>query len=304
MHEVGVLAERHGGALAVDLGRRGDDDELLLLVRVLEHDLGAVHVGLDRAHRRFDDQLHADGGREVEDDVAAIDELGQQRLVRDRVDRCSRNPGAALEVRDVVDRPGRQVVEDEHLVAAVEQRVGQVRSDEAGAAGEQCFHRRQSSQTMALGRRASAACPSARACRSALGERASGVEQPPSRLLDHTGARRAPRRLRRRRRAPTMTPASTNGLRLFGSPIDQRRHAERPARRSRPSSSRSRCRRAAASSAREIRGRRRDRDVRRRPARRGVDSGVSAGCGLTTSCTSGTRAHARRRAPPGARAPR
>ena len=46
-------------------------DELLLLVRVLEDDLGAVHVGLDRVDRLLDDQLHADGGGEVNDDVAA-----------------------------------------------------------------------------------------------------------------------------------------------------------------------------------------------------------------------------------------
>ena len=80
-HEIGVLAERHVLALAVHLRRRRDDDELLLLVRVLQHDLGAVHVGLDRVHRLLDDQLHADGGGEVKDDVAAIDELGEQRLV-------------------------------------------------------------------------------------------------------------------------------------------------------------------------------------------------------------------------------
>ena len=72
-HEVGVLAERHGRALAVDLGGREDDDELALLARVRQHDLGAVHVGLDRAHRRFDDELDADGGGQVKDDVGAID---------------------------------------------------------------------------------------------------------------------------------------------------------------------------------------------------------------------------------------
>ena len=76
----------HGRALAVDLGRREDDDQLALLARVREHDLGAVHVRFDRADRRFDDELHADGGGQVEHDVGAIDELGRQRLVHDRVD--------------------------------------------------------------------------------------------------------------------------------------------------------------------------------------------------------------------------
>ena len=70
---------------------------------MLEHDLGAVHVGLDRVDGLLDDQLHADRGRQVEDDVAAVDELGQQRLVRDRVDGVV-EPRLVLQVRDVVDR--------------------------------------------------------------------------------------------------------------------------------------------------------------------------------------------------------
>ena len=91
-------------------------DELLLLVRVLEHDLGAVHVGLDRVDRLLDDQLDADRGGEMEDHVAAIDQLREQRLVGDRVDEVL-EAGPPFEMRDVVDRSGRQVVEDQHLVA-------------------------------------------------------------------------------------------------------------------------------------------------------------------------------------------
>jgi hypothetical protein len=37
---------------------------------------------------------------------------------------------------NVVDRTGREVVENEHLMAEVQQSLGEVRSDEAGAAGE------------------------------------------------------------------------------------------------------------------------------------------------------------------------
>ena len=84
---------------------------------MLEHHLGAVHVGLDGVDRLLDDELHADGRREVEDHVAPVDHLRQQRFVGDRVDRVG-EVGAALQVRDVLDRPGGQVVEDEHLVAA------------------------------------------------------------------------------------------------------------------------------------------------------------------------------------------
>ena len=79
-HEVGVLAERHVGALAVDLGGGGDEHELLLLRGVAQDHLGAVHVGFDRVHRLLDDQLDAYGGGEVKDDIGAIDELGDDRV--------------------------------------------------------------------------------------------------------------------------------------------------------------------------------------------------------------------------------
>src|SRR5579885_1678439 len=75
----------------------------------------------------------------MKDDVAAVDQLGEQRLVVDRVDEVleSRPP---LQVRDVVDRSGRQVVEDQHVVSAREQSLRQMRTDEAGAAGDQRTH--------------------------------------------------------------------------------------------------------------------------------------------------------------------
>ena len=103
------------------------------MLACFEHDLGAVDVGFDRVHRRFDDQLDADGGGEMDDDVAAIDELGEHRLVRDGVDGVV-ELRVRLEVRDVVDRSGRQIVEREDFVAALEQRLGQMRADEARAA--------------------------------------------------------------------------------------------------------------------------------------------------------------------------
>jgi hypothetical protein len=52
----------------------------------------------------------------VEHHVAAVDQLGEQRLVLDRVDRVV-EPVVALEVGDVLDRPGREVVEDDDLDA-------------------------------------------------------------------------------------------------------------------------------------------------------------------------------------------
>ena len=114
-------------------------DQLLLLVGVLEHDFGAVHVGLDRVDRALDDQFDADRGGEVEDDVGAIDPA-RRAAARCRPCRSCRGSRARLEMRDVVDRAGRQVVEHLDLVAALRAALGEVRADEARAAGDQGFH--------------------------------------------------------------------------------------------------------------------------------------------------------------------
>ena len=84
-----------------------------------------MHVGLDGVHRLFDDQFHADRRREMEHHVAAIDELGEQRLVIDRVDEVFESR-PSLEVGDVVDGAGGEIVEDQHLAAAIEQRLAKM----------------------------------------------------------------------------------------------------------------------------------------------------------------------------------
>ena len=116
-HQVGVFPERHVGALAIDLGGGGDHDELLLLVGVLQHDFGAVHVGLDGVDRRSTISLTPTAAARWNDHVAAVDELGEQRLVRHDVDRVVK-PRVRPSDGDVVDGPGREVVENEDLVAA------------------------------------------------------------------------------------------------------------------------------------------------------------------------------------------
>ena len=95
-----------------------------------------MHVRLDGVNRRLDDQLDADGGREVHDGIAGVDHLGEQRLVADRVDGVV-EARVRLELRDVVDRARRQVVEHEHFVTALQQRVGQMGTDETCAAGDE-----------------------------------------------------------------------------------------------------------------------------------------------------------------------
>jgi hypothetical protein len=79
-----------------------------------------VDVRLDRAHRALDDEGDADGGGEVVDDVGLVDELSDDRRARARLNRVA-EPRAGLEVTHVVDRAGREVVENVDTVVAREQ---------------------------------------------------------------------------------------------------------------------------------------------------------------------------------------
>ena len=134
--QVAVLAERHPLALAVDLARRRDEHRPAPPRRLREDDLGAVDVGLDRPHRALDDQLDADGGGEVVDDVGRVDELGDDPLVGSRVDRVF-EPARRAQMLDVRHRPCRQIVEHVDLTAARDKRLGQVGPDESGSARDQ-----------------------------------------------------------------------------------------------------------------------------------------------------------------------
>ncbi len=98
-----------------------------------------MDVRLDRPDGALDDQLDADGGGEVVDDVRPVDELRDDGCVLRGVDRV-REAGLVLEVPDVLDRAGGKVVEDVDLVAALEQLVGEMGADEAGSAGDQVPH--------------------------------------------------------------------------------------------------------------------------------------------------------------------
>ncbi len=68
-------------------------------------------------------------------DIAAVDELGEKRLVVHRVDEVL-EAGPALEVRDVINGSCREIVEDEHVIAVRQQRLGEIGPDEASPAGD------------------------------------------------------------------------------------------------------------------------------------------------------------------------
>jgi hypothetical protein len=78
-------------------------------------------------NRLLDNQTDSDGRGEVIDDVAFVDELSNDRRRQDGVD-DEVEAGPLAEVRDILDRAGREVVEGEGLPAIVEKEFRESRS--------------------------------------------------------------------------------------------------------------------------------------------------------------------------------
>ena len=124
--ERAVLARR-AVALAVDRAAGGGEDDLRArAARRLEHlhgaddvDRGVVLGARDRGH-------HVGLRGEVEDDVG----LAELEAVADVALRRSVGRGV-----QVLALAGREVVDDDHLVAALDETVDEVRPDEPGATG-------------------------------------------------------------------------------------------------------------------------------------------------------------------------
>jgi len=103
---------------------------------VVEHVLRSLDVRHERVHGLLDDEAHADRGREVVDDVAAMHELVHDRRLEHRVD-DEMEVAPVAQMRDVSLGPGGEIVEDEHLHAPVEEQLGEVGADEAGPARDE-----------------------------------------------------------------------------------------------------------------------------------------------------------------------
>ena len=82
---------------------------------------------------------HADRGGQVHGDVAAVHQLGHEGSVGHAADAVVEVVVAdqSLEVRHLARR---EIVEHEHAVAALDEAVGEVRSDEPGTAGDEDLH--------------------------------------------------------------------------------------------------------------------------------------------------------------------
>ena len=76
---VGVLGDGAASVLAVDLGGRGEERASAVAGRCLEDVLGAADVGEKRLERALHDELHADGGGQVDHDVVVGGEPVDER---------------------------------------------------------------------------------------------------------------------------------------------------------------------------------------------------------------------------------
>jgi hypothetical protein len=98
-----------------------------------------MHVRLDGPNRTLDDELDADGGGEMNNDVTPVHELRENRQISDGIDRVSKSL-MLFEMGDVFDAAGGQVINDMHVVPSCQICVGQMRSDEPRSAGNEDLH--------------------------------------------------------------------------------------------------------------------------------------------------------------------
>ena len=117
--------------VAVDLGGRGEDEAGAVLLRQAEHVVGAVGADLERVQRQAQVVDRARRRGHVVDEVDLL--LDEQRLG----DVVLEEPELGrLDVLDVLQRAGVEVVDADHPVALVEQVVAEVGAEESGSAGD------------------------------------------------------------------------------------------------------------------------------------------------------------------------
>jgi hypothetical protein len=119
--------------VAVDLGRRREQEARSVLLRKPERVVRAVRADLERVERQ---PLVVDRrGRRghVEDEV---DRLVDLVVARD-VEHLEAEVRAVRDVADVLERARLEVVDADHALAACQQVVAEVGAEEAGAAGHE-----------------------------------------------------------------------------------------------------------------------------------------------------------------------
>ena len=126
-----VLGLRVHQRVAVDLGRRGQQEAGALGLGEAERVVGAVGADLQRVERQPRVVDRAGRRGHVEDEVDRLVDL----VVLGDVEHQELEVGAA-DVLDVGQRPGLEVVDADHAIAPLEQVIAKVRAEEARTAGD------------------------------------------------------------------------------------------------------------------------------------------------------------------------
>ena len=98
-----------------------------------------MDVGLDRPHRAVHDQLHADRRGKVVDVIGLVHELGHEPAVVAGVDRVA-EARFVPKVPDVLDRAGREVIQNVNAMPQHEEVFGEMGANEARATSDQYPH--------------------------------------------------------------------------------------------------------------------------------------------------------------------
>ena len=118
--------------IAVDLARRGEEEPRALPLREPERVMRAVRAGLQRVERKAE---VVDRARERSEVVHEVDRL----LGHDRLDHVvvQERERVVAQVIDVLERRDDEVVDADHPLAALEERLAEVGAEEPGAAGDE-----------------------------------------------------------------------------------------------------------------------------------------------------------------------
>src|SRR5207249_1749777 len=128
------------GVFPVNLGGGCGEDKFLFLAGGFKDQLRAVDIGLDGLDRALDNELDANGCRQMDDDLGIIHKFSEQLAIFDAV-QVVLHLARGFEMADVFDAARRKIIQQNDAVAAIEKALRQVRTNEASTTGNQVTQR-------------------------------------------------------------------------------------------------------------------------------------------------------------------
>ena len=129
-----ILARRRRGEPIAGGRRRIDDFLRHRRARAFEHAHGALHIDIHVVNRPLDRRHDVADPGEMKDVAAAVEDRISRPQAAD-VDAVQRQIRVPCVMREIGLAPARQIVDDVHAIAAIQQQVHHVAADEACASG-------------------------------------------------------------------------------------------------------------------------------------------------------------------------